>query len=210
MGVPGASARAQQSRRRAARERRTGKDSPQSEQEYVWGLGAAGEELLAARLGELLADTPVRLLHDRRMPGTKGNIDHIAVAPAGVFVIDTKNYYGPIEKRVDDGLPGSHRERLIVNGRDRTCLLDGLRRQGDVTSNTLKELPGEPIPVSLMLCFVNGRFPRLGVPVVDGIPALSPRVVALEIRKRGPLSIGRIAEVTEHLSRRLHPASSID
>jgi hypothetical protein len=205
--VPGASARAQYARRRVARERRTGKDSPQSGQEYVWRLGAEGEELLADRLGELLADTPVRLLHDRRMPDTKGNIDHTAVAPTGVFVIDAKNYDGPIEKRVEAGVPGSRRERLIVNGRDRTCLFEGLRRQGEATTNALEDLPGEPVSVSLMLCFVNGPFPQLGAPIVDGIPALLPRVAAMEIRKPGPLSADRIAEVTRHLGRRLHPAS---
>lgn len=176
----------------------------------MWRLGAEGEELLADFLEEQLADTPVRLLHDRRMPGTKGNIDHIAIAPTGVFVIDAKHYNGPIEKRVDDGLPGSRPERLIVNGRDRTCLFEGLRRQGEATTNALKDLPGEPVAVSLMLCFVNGRFPQLGVPIVDGIPALSPRVAALEIRKRGPLSTECIAEVTRHLGRTLHPASPVE
>lgn len=209
MGVPGASARAQHARCRAARERRTGKDGPQSGQEYVWRLGAEGEELLADLLGELLADTPVQLLHDRRIPDSKGNIDHIAVAPAGVFVIDAKNYNGRIERRVDEAQLGNYRERLIIDGRDRTYLFEGLRRQGEATSIALNDLPGEPVPIDLMLCFVNGRFPHLGVPTVDGIPALWPRVAAMEIRKRGPLSADRIAEVTEHLDRKLHPAIRI-
>lgn len=41
----------------------------------AWAIGARGEELL----GEALAAVPnLVVLHDRRVPGTKGNIDHIA------------------------------------------------------------------------------------------------------------------------------------
>lgn len=36
------------------------------------------------------------MLHDRRVPDTRGNIDHIIVAPAGVFVVDAKNHKGKI------------------------------------------------------------------------------------------------------------------
>ncbi len=39
------------------------------------------------------------VLHDRRIPGSKANIDHIVVGPAGVFAIDTKRYTGKIERR---------------------------------------------------------------------------------------------------------------
>ncbi|MEW5990840.1 MAG: nuclease-related domain-containing protein [Chloroflexota bacterium] len=37
--------------------------------------------------------------HDRRVPGTRGNIDHIIVAPASVFVVDARAYVGLIEVR---------------------------------------------------------------------------------------------------------------
>ena len=51
-------------------------------------------------MAKALEDTKdVWTLHDRRVPGTRGNIDHIVVGPAGVFVIDAKNYQGKIEVR---------------------------------------------------------------------------------------------------------------
>ena len=66
-------------------------DEPQSTR--AWAVGARGEEKLAEALDGF------SVLHDRRVPGTRGNIDHIVVAPAGVFVVDAKRYEGRIEIR---------------------------------------------------------------------------------------------------------------
>jgi hypothetical protein len=53
-----------------------------------WQRGAAGE---AATAG-LLARLPKRflVLHDRRQPGTGGNLDHLVIGPSGVWVVDSK------------------------------------------------------------------------------------------------------------------------
>jgi hypothetical protein len=64
-------------------------------------------------------------LHNRRMPRGRGDIDHIAVTPSGVFVIDTKDWGGTV--RVASPLLGT--PQLLVGGRDRTKLVDGLDRQ---------------------------------------------------------------------------------
>jgi hypothetical protein len=56
-------------------------DEPQSTR--AWAQGARGEEELAAALADLPG---IQVLHDRRAPETRGNIDHLVVAPAGVFV----------------------------------------------------------------------------------------------------------------------------
>ena len=47
------------------------------------------QESLEARCGDL-----VELLHDRRIPGRRSNIDHLAVSPSGIWVIDSKRYAG--------------------------------------------------------------------------------------------------------------------
>ena len=107
-GVAGRSARLEHERRLARREganrdrwgERVGGwvnrfgAIPQST--VAWGIGARGEELLA----EALASVPnLVALHDRRVRNTRGNIDHIVIAPAGVFVVDAKHYEGLIEIR---------------------------------------------------------------------------------------------------------------
>ena len=51
---------------------------------------AAGERRLARRLNDELADIAV-VLHDREVPNTRGNIDHLVVAPSGIWIIHAKN-----------------------------------------------------------------------------------------------------------------------
>ena len=59
------------------------------------------------------------------MPGGRGDIDHVAVAPTGVWVIDTKDWKGKVE--IKDPLFGH--PRLLIRGRECTSLIDGLERQ---------------------------------------------------------------------------------
>lgn len=64
----------------------------------AWTTGATGEE----RVGPLLDTLEARgwfILHDRRVPGARENIDHIAIGPAGVVVVETMNYQGDVRMR---------------------------------------------------------------------------------------------------------------
>jgi len=61
----------------------------------AFGRTAAGERRTADYLEELRMGGYV-VLHDRLAPGLRGNIDHIAVGPAGVFVIGTKALRGKL------------------------------------------------------------------------------------------------------------------
>jgi hypothetical protein len=45
-----------------------------------------------------------RVLNDRGVPGTRGNIHHIVIAPADVFVVDAKHLTVRIELRDKGGL----------------------------------------------------------------------------------------------------------
>lgn len=128
-GTPGSSARREFDRRKAARERRSRakhpklgglilalSDEPQST--VAWNTGARGEKRLGDRLNAA-ASGACRVLHDRRVPGSRANIDHIAVAPLGIYVIDAKRYKGrpPAEGRRRSlasarGTAGSRRPRL--------------------------------------------------------------------------------------------------
>lgn len=138
-GVPGASARREFERRAARREeqirakhKRLGglilavSDDPQSTR--AWGTGAIGEERLGSRLNELAGDS-LRVLHDRKIPRSTANIDHLAVTPNGVFVIDAKRYRGRPALVVDGGLIRPRVEKLTVAGRDRTKLVDDVFTQ---------------------------------------------------------------------------------
>jgi hypothetical protein len=71
-----------------------------------WGRGAAAEVATA----ELLARLPRRfvVLHDRRPPGARGNIDHLVVGPSGVWVIDSKARRAVVSVRRGHVWAGDH------------------------------------------------------------------------------------------------------
>jgi hypothetical protein len=101
-GVAGASALREYARRKQRRETRIREDHPlvgglllaisdDPQSTKAWATGAQGEERLGQHLDKLAGDR-VHLLHDRRIPGSRANIDHIVVSSSGVFVIDAKKY----------------------------------------------------------------------------------------------------------------------
>ncbi|MFD8025454.1 nuclease-related domain-containing protein [Streptomyces lavendulae] len=56
-----------------------------------WTTGAAGEEA-TARLLRPLARRGYAVLHDRSIPGSRANIDHLVAGPFGVALVDSKNW----------------------------------------------------------------------------------------------------------------------
>ena len=61
-----------------------------------WRVGADGERLVAHEL-DALHDRGWRVLHDVHWPGRpQANLDHVAIGPGGVVVIDTKNWSGSV------------------------------------------------------------------------------------------------------------------
>ena len=169
-GVAGASAQREYERRKNAREMRIRKahplagglilalsDEPQSTK--AWATGARGEERLGHRLDRL---SGVHVLHDRRIPRTRANIDHIVVGPSGVFVIDAKKYRGRPTLRVEGGLIRPRIEKLMVGSRNCTKLTDGVHKQVDLVRSALTSADLGQIPVSGMLCFVEADWPLFG------------------------------------------------
>jgi hypothetical protein len=174
VGVAGASARREHDRRQAklhaARKDGWGnrlgglinqfKDDPQSIR--AWGLGARGEQ----KLGAALAQVPgLVTLNDRRISGTRGNIDHIVVGPAGVFVIDAKFYEDRMVRVVDRGSFFRSDLRLTVGGRDKSNLSDGMEWQVQAVTSALIAGGIDPVPpVTAVLCFVGATWPILTRP----------------------------------------------
>lgn len=101
-GTAGGSALREFDRRHAARQQRVqsahpriGKfllavfDDPKSTR--AWDSGAKGEQRMGTLLQEI-AGPDLGVLHDRRIPRSRANIDHLVICPSGVFVIDAKRY----------------------------------------------------------------------------------------------------------------------
>jgi hypothetical protein len=171
VGTAGASAQREHDRRAAKREvavkdrlgRRLGgvvlalTDEPQSTR--AWAVGARGEQELAEALSGVAG---IHVLNDRRVPGTQGNIDHLVVAPAGLFVVDAKHYKGRLRIRDKGGLFHSD-ERLYVGGRDCSHLADNMGWQVKAVETYL-ESAGLVLGVTPVLCFLGVEWPILFPP----------------------------------------------
>jgi len=67
-------------------------------------------------------------LHDRKVPGTRANIDHLVITPWDVWTIDAKRYVGKRpEFYVEGGILGiGATTGLKVGGRKSDGLVDGV------------------------------------------------------------------------------------
>ncbi len=183
-GQGGASAAAEFQRRHDARQERVtvrfpriGRfllavfDDPQSTK--AWSVGAEGERILSKMLASV-AGNSLRVLHDRRIPGTRANIDHLVVTPTGVFVVDAKRYRNARPAlRVEGGLLRPRAEFLTVDGRDGIALVTGMRKQVALVREAMANFP--EVPVRGVLCFVDADWPLIGsVFSVNNVAVMSP------------------------------------
>ena len=200
-GVAGSSARREYERRKAKDEQRLRQKwgklgsiavalSDEKQSTKAWATGAVGEERLGARLDSLASDT-IAVLHDRRIPGTKANIDHIAVTAAGIWVIDAKRYRGRPELKIEGGILRSRVEKVLVGRRDCTMLVDGVLKQIDF----VREVVGD-LPVTGALCFVEADWPLMGGAFTTrGVHALWPkRLAKLLVEAEGSVDVSATRE----------------
>jgi len=171
-------------------------DDPQSTK--AWRAGSTGERKLAAALEASVGDVCV-LLHDRRVPGTRGNIDHLAVSSNGIWVIDAKNYRGVIQRR-DVGGWLSVDNRLFVGGPDRTRVIDGLGWQRDA----VREALGGEAPVHAVVCFTDADWGWFTKPFeLRDVLVTGPKTLATRIAAPGSLDGEEIQRVAAKLSQAL-------
>lgn len=209
----GARARRERERRRAKRRARSLERHPHlvgllpklgddPEHETAWAAGASGEEIVAEALDERCPNAIV--LHGRSLPGGRGAIDHLAIAPSGVYVIDTERHTGKIEVRK----PFFGEPRLIIGGRDRTRLVEGLSRQVRAVRAAMEQI-APAAPVHGCFCFVNPTgilsatdLPLLRTLSINGYPLLVPRKLAKRLSQSGELGSGEALSIAEALAGR--------
>lgn len=219
IGHPGASAQAEFMRRhdkreaaiRAAHPRLGGlvvalTDDPQSTR--AWASGAVGERRFGAAMADL--GQAVIALHDRRIPRSRANIDHIVVGSSGVFVVDAKRYKdASINIHRSGGLFGPVREQLMVAGRDKTKLVEAISWQVDAVRTALGSATeyGE-LPVVAALCFIDGQFPLFGTLRMNGVEIKGLRGIAKLVTRDGPLDAAAREGVARHLADQLPPKTT--
>ncbi len=142
----------------------------------AYRVGAEGERGAAKQLERLAAQGWI-VLHDRRLPGGRENVDHVAVGPPGIVVVETKNWSGDV---------------VVTN--------DGLRRNGrdarSAIEQVLRQVPGDRIalpswstvavrPVLYLHREIDRPGPRRRAARPGGVPVSGPRDL-LAIVRAGP------------------------
>lgn len=210
LGVPGASARNRSLQIQARHEARIRQTwgagllgrivsalSSEPTASVTWALGASGEEQVATILAQYLGSRAV-VLHDRRVPRTRGNIDHIVVAASGVWVIDAKQYRGRVEQR-DKGGWFRTDWRLYVAGRDRTKLVTQMGWQRRAVAAAVND---SAIPIHLALTFIGADWPWLfASPLqLDSVWVSWPEKLLELVDCPGPLNMQQIQSIAHRIA----------
>jgi Nuclease-related domain len=218
-GTPGASGREKYERLHARREqnvRRTwGKRlggivlalSDEAQSTRAWRTGSAGEERLAQFFERELPKSALAL-HDRRIPGSRANIDHVVVASSGVWVIDAKLYRGKVERRTLGPIWRAE-PAVFVGGRDRTKLIHGMSRQlASVTAALAPDPLAAQVPVRPVVCFVASDWALFAKPFeIAGVLVAWPRKLVERVAAPGPLTTADVTRLANRIGVSLPPAA---
>lgn len=214
-GVAGASARREAARRRRNRGARVRAEHPilgdlilraTDEPHHIsaFDVGAVGEEVLARRLDSRRYDG-ILALHDRARSRSRGNIDHIVIAPAGVFVVDAKHYSGRVRRRSVGGL-FDMRERLYVEQRDCTALVAKVRSQAAEVAEAL-DIAGWRLPIHPTLCFVEADWGFSPRPFLfDRVLIAWPEALLSQLTEPKAVDFDTVCSVAEFLAARFPSA----
>lgn len=186
-GVAGGSALSQAAQRRATAERLV------LEAQWLEAL-ATDERAVAAQLAQL--PPAYALLHDLKLPGSKGNIDHLVIGPGGAFVVVTRRCQEAITFRGGQLWSGD------LSLRD---LLDAAR----VESQLLTQSMGTPVVpvVTIIGVLVSASLPS----AVDGVLLCSAEDVVRVVTRGSHTQLPphKVSEAAERALPLLHNPGSV-
>lgn len=157
----------------------------------AWATGAEGEERTASYLDPLASEGYV-VFHDRKIPLSKANVDHIVIGPTGVFVVETKNVAGDLRVRGDE---------VRIGGR-RIAIVEEVGREVDATWNAVASvLAPKGLPVIAVVCAHRADLPFFRRSVAS-IRIVSGRGLARYIRDQPQvLSTAEVQELRRLVAR---------
>jgi len=162
----------------------------------AWRQGAEGEERLGYHLDQLSSEGFV-ILHDRRVPGSQANIDHLVIGPTGVFVVDAKNFSYRL----------SYSKGILWTGKYPAKLSSARNQAQRVEFALALSHLGRTIRILPFACVVgSARLPRRTMDL-DGVRVVSDwHTLMTEIRKRPTtLTALEVATLSRQAEERLPP-----
>ncbi|RGD55409.1 NERD domain-containing protein [Kitasatospora xanthocidica] len=162
--------------------------------ENSWTKGAAGERRTAEMLIPLQRDGWTAL-HDRAVPGSRANLDHLLIGPAGVVMVDSKNWQSTKSQlRVDAG-------RLFYGRYDQTKALQTASWEARQAARALG------VPVRAIVA-VHGAAVPGGVVMLEDVTVVPAKRLPALLRNSAPLpgfDPARVQQLVERAERVLPP-----
>jgi ssDNA-binding Zn-finger/Zn-ribbon topoisomerase 1 len=164
----------------------------------AWRKGAEGERRTATYLAGL-EEAGFVVLHDRRVPGYGGNLDHVAIGPSGVWAIETKRLSGKVEISGDD---------VRIGGRRQDGIIDQAFREAIAVQVALRDqLDPLGLTVTPIICLHDGQLPWFNRSV-RGVQLVSGQGLIRQLGGGEPrLSGEQVQAIAEVASARLQPAA---
>jgi hypothetical protein len=161
----------------------------------TWAKGARGERK-TARMLRPLERAGYTVLHDRALPSSRANVDHLVIGETGVYVVDSKNWS---KQRIVAG-----RGRRVRVGRTYgSTVVRGTDYEIRAVSNALAYDVGQGVPVAGLLAVHGAKLPPWRIVDVNGIPLLPARQVrrfiARQPRTLTPDEVARISASAKRL-----------
>jgi hypothetical protein len=125
------------------------------------------------------------VLHDLRVPGSRANIDHVVVAPSGVWVVDSE-WRRELQPDLDS--------------RESATSVDAVGRHVDVVADAVRDRATE-LPIRAALCFGSdhwGGDPRAFW--VEEVLVTHPADLVARIREEGPLDVETMGWIAARLA----------
>lgn len=162
-----------------------------------WEQGASAQRIVGACLDRIAG---IETLHDRRVPGSRITIEHIAITPAGVFVIDARRSgIRPPHPRVRGFVRPD--DQSFESARDREKVLTKLAARMRAVARTLADAP---VPVASALCLVDADGPAaVRAFMVDRVWVGTPAALPSLLARPGLLDDQAVQAVVTRLAERL-------
>lgn len=164
----------------------------------AWRKGSIGEIHIGEVLDNICEKHGFSVLHDRKIPKSVANIDHILITDRGIFVIDAKNYKGIVRIEKQGGLFGPSIETLFVGNRKQGNLVLSSKKQVSLVSKVMQGYEKQ-VPIFGLLAFYNAEWPLFFKPKsIDGI-LINSKGIEVAVLEKDPIELMDLTKIFKFL-----------